>query len=251
MRVGYLAKGVIYSLIGVLALRVAFSMRGGALTDATGVLLSILRQPFGQVLLAVIAVGILAYTAYYIFEALADLRRRGGGPRGWFDRSLTMIKASVYGVIGLEAAALVLFNARPESGAEDNVRLLLRYPLGDVLLVLIGVGVVLYGLSQLHLVWQGGVDDDFDVAKARREARWLIPFGRAGIGARSIILVLMGGTMAVSGLRRRPSDADGYEEALATLASFNPWLLAVIGSGLLCFGVYQLCHARYAKIVAA
>jgi hypothetical protein len=52
-----------------------------------------------------------------------------------------------------------------------------------------------------------------------------------------------------SGLRERPSDADGYSEALRTIASFHPWLLAAIAGGLFCFGVYQLCHARYARIV--
>ena len=49
VRLGYLAKGLIYTLIGVLALRVAFGMRGGRLTEPAGVLLQILRQPLGRV----------------------------------------------------------------------------------------------------------------------------------------------------------------------------------------------------------
>lgn len=53
------------------------------------------------------------------------------------------------------------------------------------------------------------------------------------------------------GLRERPSDADGDREALRAIASFNPWLLAARGAGLVCFGVYQLLEARHAKIVAA
>jgi hypothetical protein len=103
----------------------------------------------------------------------------------------------------------------------------------------------------LHMVWRGGVDEDIDVARVRREASWLLPFGRFGTAARSVILLLIGGTMAVSGLRERPSDADGYSEAMSTISSFNPWLLFAIGAGLLCFGIYQLCHARYAKIAIA
>ena len=46
-------------------------------------------------------------------------------------------------------------------------------------------------------------------------------------------------------------DADGYREALATISAFHPWLLAATGAGLLCFGLYQICHARYAKIAIA
>src|SRR5689334_10566015 len=82
VRLGYLAKGVIYTSIGALAMRVAFGMRDGRLTDPSGILLQILRQPFGKALLTIIGVGIAGYAAYYLFEAIADLRQKGGGVRG-------------------------------------------------------------------------------------------------------------------------------------------------------------------------
>ena len=250
VRLGYLAKGLIYALIGVLALRVALGMRGGRLTDSSGVLTMLLQQPFGRVMLALIGVGIVGYAAYYIFEALADTRHRGGGVKGWTDRVLTIVKAVAYGTIGLEALNIVLRDQAPSGGAESSARLVMRFPLGDVVLVLVGAGIVIYGLTQLKLVLEGGLDDDIDESRVRREARWLVPFGRLGIAARSVILVLMGATLLWSGLRERPSDADGYSEALRTIASFNPWLLAAIGAGLFCFGVYQLLHVRYVKNVA-
>ncbi|MGH9218047.1 MAG: DUF1206 domain-containing protein, partial [Vicinamibacterales bacterium] len=89
VRLGYAAKGLIYSLIGVLALRVALG-DGGRLTDPSGVLRTILSQRFGRELLTIIGIGIVGYAAYYIFEAAADLRRRGSGVHGWTDRGLTM-----------------------------------------------------------------------------------------------------------------------------------------------------------------
>ena len=98
------------------------------------------------------------------------------------------------------------------------------------------------------MVWRGGADDDIDVSRVRREARWILPLGRFGTAARSIIIMLIGVTIARSGWRGRAADADGYSEALRTIASFHPWLLSAIGAGLLCFGIYQLSHARYARI---
>ena len=248
VRLGYLAKGLIYLLIGILAASLALGLRGGKLTDPSEVLMTLLRQPFGRVLLAIIGVGILAYTAYYLFEAIADLRRRGGGVRGWLDRSLTMIKAGAYGVIGVQALQIVLFNDRPRGSTEDSAREVMRFPLGEVVLVLIGIGIAIYGISQLKLVWEGRADDDIDVPRVRREAAWILPLGRIGTAARSIILILMGGSLLWSGLQERPSNADGYKEILATVASINPWLLAAMGVGLGCFGLYQLCHARFAKL---
>ena len=62
----------------------AFGLRGGRLVDPGGALLTLLRQPFGQVLLSVIGIGILGYAAYYVFEAVMDTRRKAaafaGGP---------------------------------------------------------------------------------------------------------------------------------------------------------------------------
>ena len=248
VRLGYLAKGIIYSFIGVLALRLAVGMGGGRLTDPSGVLRTLLAQRFGSLMLAAIGIGIVGYAGYYIFEAVADLRRQGGGRRGWMNRSLTIIKAAVYGAIGVQALLVVFFDRRPSDRTEQSAWAIMQMPLGQWLLIAIGIGVVIYGITQLKMVFRGGVDEDIDAARVRREAPWLMPLGRFGIGARSIIIVLMGATFARSGWRGRASDADGYRDALRTIASFDPWLLAAVGAGLLCFGVYQLCHARYARL---
>ncbi len=251
VRLGYFAKGIIYSFIGVLALRVAFGLRGGRLTDPSGVLQTLLSQQFGRLMLAVIGIGIVGYAAYYIFEAVADLRRRGGGRRGWTNRGLTIIKAAVYGLVGVQALQVVFFDRPPRDRTEDGAGTVMQFPMGEWLLIAIGVGVAFYGVTQLQMAWRGGVDDEIDSARVRREAPWILPLGRFGIAARSVIIMLMGATFARSGWRGRASDADGYREALRTVASFDPWLLTAIGAGLLAFGVYQLCHARYATIAVA
>jgi hypothetical protein len=248
VRLGYFAKGVIYTLMGVLAMRVAFGMGGGRLTDPSGVLMQIVQQPFGLILLTTLGTGIVAYAAYYVVEAIADLRHKGGGWRGYGDRALTIFKAAAYGAIGLQALALAFLGDRPDGSPEAQARTALQLPLGSILLILLGLGVAIYGLAQLKLAWDGGFDEDIDVNWARREASWVLPLGRVGTGARAVVLALMGIAVLRAGIRERPSDADGYREILVTIFSINPWLLAAMGAGLLCFGLYQLCHARYAKL---
>jgi hypothetical protein len=248
VRLGYLAKGVIYMSMGALAMRVAFGMRGGRLTDPSGILLQILRQPFGTALLTITGVGIVGYAGYYLFEAIADLRRKGGGVRGWLERSLTIVKAFAYGTIGVQALAIVFAGDRPRSNPEQQAGAVMDFPLGWILLALIGAGVAIYGVTQIRMAWQGRADEDIDVTRVRREAAWVLPLGRAGTAARGVILVMMGSGLALAGARERPSHADGSREVLAALASINPWLLGAMGTGLLCFGLYQLFHARYARL---
>jgi hypothetical protein len=117
-----------------------------------------------------------------------------------------------------------------------------------VLLVLIGGGVAIYGIGQINMAWQDRPDENIDVARVRREAGWVLTLGRAGTAARGVIMVMMGVALALAGAHEKPSQAAGYRDVLSTIASTDPWLLAAIGSGLLCFGLYQLCHARYVRL---
>jgi hypothetical protein len=192
VRLGYAAKGLIYLLTGVLALRLAVGM-GGRITDASGVLRTFVRQPFGWILLSAIAVGILAYAAWQITEAIADTRHKGGGARGWLDRSLTIVKGAAYGTIGVEALQLVLTRHSESQGADDYAREAMQVPFGAAFLVLVGIGIAWYGLSQIWMAWQSRFDDDLDQQRLRRDGLgWLLGVGRAGVGARGVILVVMG-----------------------------------------------------------
>lgn len=250
VRLGFLAKGLIYALIGILAFRLAIGLSGGRIVDSSGVLRTLLDQPFGLIMLVVIAVGILGYAAYYVFEAVMDTGHRGGGLKGWAARTLTIIKAVAYGTIGVEALRLVLGDRSPAGGPEATASMVMLFPLGAWFLVLVGLGIAGYGFDQMKMTWNCEFDDDLDEARVRREARWLLLIGRLGIGARSIILVLMGLTLAWAGVEQQPSNADGYRESLLTLffQPFGSWILAAMGGGLFLFGLFELAHVKYARI---
>ncbi|HXG87125.1 MAG TPA: DUF1206 domain-containing protein [Vicinamibacterales bacterium] len=251
VRVGYAAKGIIYLLIGLLAFRLAFGFDGGRLIDASGVLRTLLRQPFGLILLAVIGVGILAYAGWEIFVAIVDARRKGGGVRGWIDRSLAMVKGAVYGMVGVEALRIVLGERGDTStSAEKSAQNVMRFPLGSWFLVLVGIGIAVYGILQIKMAWQGKFDDDTDRRMVEREVPWMVPLGRAGIGGRAVVLLVMGFALARAGFEERASEAAGYRDSLWSLLSqpYGGWLLGTIALGLMCFGLFQLLHARYARL---
>src|SRR5437867_10492801 len=80
-RFGYVVRGVLYAIIGLLALAVAFGV-GGATTDKTGAIATIGARPFGKVLLAVVVVGLAGYSLWGFIRAIFDPLHRGTGPKG-------------------------------------------------------------------------------------------------------------------------------------------------------------------------
>ena len=251
VRVGYAAKGVLYLLIGGLALQLAVG-DGGRLTDTSGALKTLVGQPFGRALLAVIAVGLLAYAAWEIASVFWQPRRGRNERHGWLTGALDVLKATAYGLVGWEALRLVM-GERSASGdnTEQYARQAMQLPLGHWALVAVGVGVLIYGIVQVRNAWQARLGTDLDRSALRSEGlSWVVNIGRAGVGARGVVFIAMGALLARAGLEQRASRAGGTAEALGSLGAqpFGTALLAVTAAGVVCYGVWQLLHARYARL---
>lgn len=249
VRLGYLAKALVYILIGVLALRVAAGLRGGRLTDPGGALYVVLAQPFGSTLLIVVAVGLLTYATWRMAEAILGLRRHR--QEGFVARGLTLIRALVYGAIGVQAMKLALGLRGGDSGPEPLVRAALQWPLGEWLILIAGLGVGGYGLVEIKDAWAGKLEPDLDAATLRRCAgNWAVHLARGGIAARGILLVLLAAGVVRAAMARRASEAGGLDASLSILNTMpqGTLLLAAAAAGVLAYGVYQLLHARYVHL---
>ena len=67
-RPGYAARGVVYTLVGGLALAAAFEGRGQT-EGADGALAPVVGAPFGRALLDVVALGLAAYGVFQFAQA--------------------------------------------------------------------------------------------------------------------------------------------------------------------------------------
>jgi Domain of Unknown Function (DUF1206) len=251
VRVGYVGKGLIYLLIGALAFRLAAGLRGGRLMDPAGALLVLMRQPFGQAVVATLGIAILAYSAWQFVAAIWDTRRKGRGWKGWMGRAVTMIKGGAYGTVGWQALRLVTgmraASANPREVAAD----VLTVPLGDVLLFLVGAGVAVYGFFELRDAVGLRFGDDLDEHRFKREiGSWAVAIGSFGNAARAVLLMMIGVALITAAVQREPHEAGGVAHALAALFSqpYGIVLAGVVAAGLTCFGLFQLMHARYARL---
>jgi hypothetical protein len=249
VRLGYLAKAVVYILVGTLAFRVAAGLRGGRITDQGGALYVVLRQPFGKSLLTFIAIGLLTYAAWRIGGAILGWQRHAYA--GYAARAFTVVRALVYGAIGVKAMKLVLGLRAGDSGPEPLVRQALTWPFGGWMILIAGIGIAWYGVVEVRDAVNGRLEPDLDAATLRRRAgAWALPVARGGIGARAVLMILLGFGLLRAGLAHQASAAGGLGASMLILKALpqGALLLGAAGAGVFAYGVYQLLHARYAHL---
>jgi len=255
-RLGFAARGVVYGVVGILAFRAAFGA-GGATTSGRGALRAIGQQPFGRVMLTVVAVGLAGFALWKLVEAVLD--PEGHGERGERRRQL----AARLGAAGTSVAywglalAAVRILQGSRAGGGDSTRswtaALMAKPFGVWLVALAGLGVVVLGIRQLQKAFTGKFLQQLRMAEMSPVERdWARRAGELGLSARGVVFLMTGGFLVRAALKHDASEARGLGGALAALAHqpSGPWLLGLVAVGLIAFGIYGLVQARYRRIAA-
>jgi hypothetical protein len=246
-RAGFAARGIVYVIIGILAIKLA---AGSGHTSASqqGALRTIAAQPFGKLLLILIAIGLGGYALWRLGRAAL-----GHGPEGserGIDRVAALASGAVYA--GLCAIAVaILLGSSGGSSAQKTTAGVFGWPAGTWLVGIAGVVFVGVGLYQGYR----GISHDFleDSKTERMSARvrrWITWIGTVGHLARMVVLCLVGVFLVTAALDFNPKKAVGLDGALAKVdhASYGPVLLGLVAAGLIAFGVYSLSDARYRRI---
>jgi hypothetical protein len=244
-RAGYLTKGIVYALVGVLAAQAALGA-GGATTDTEGALQRIVTEPFGRVLL-----GLVTFA-----QAVLDPENKGDDAGGLAKRAGSLVSGIAYGGLALTAGRLALGTGGGgggSSGPEDLSARLMGWPLGVWLVGLIGLLVIGFGLQQLYKGYQALFRDKLKHGEmSASELIWTVRAGRLGLAARGIVFGIIGMFLVRAALSANPEQARGLGEALATLARqpLGPLLLGTVALGLVAYGIYMVLLARYRRFPA-
>lgn len=246
-RLGFIARGLVYLTVGVLALKAAFG-NGGGTTDSRGAIESMASGPFGTFLLILLMVGLAGYGLWRLMLAISNPEHKKAA-----DRIGYAISAVIYS--GLALYAYRLWDGSNSGGSLGDRQTwtarLLALPAGELLVALAGAAVVAYGVKQLFKAYRASFRHELELQRlSQREDRQVTRLGRWGYSARGVVLSLMGFFLVQAALQSDPSQARGLEGALDTLAaqSYGPWLLALVAAGLLAFGAYSLVASRYRRL---
>ncbi len=255
-RLGYAAKGIVYLIIGWLAVLVAIGA-GGKTTDQRGALQTINAEPFGKFLLAILIIGLIGFGIWCFLQAWFDTEGKGSDIKGIIGRLGYVVTGISYFVLAFGAFQLV---TRTGSGSatksttastQDVTAQLLNHSWGVAVVVIVGliiIGVACYMFAKAY------------TAKFQRRllltglsARFrsgVIFLGRFGYAALGVVFSIIGIFLIVAAVQHNPHEAKGLDTALATLAHqpFGQVLLGIVALGLVAYGVYSFFEARYRRV---
>jgi hypothetical protein len=251
-KTGFIALGIVYCLIGTLAFMAAFEVGGKTAQDTNkqGVFRFILEQPFGKVLLGVVALGLACYALWRLLAAIFDPEKKGTDASGIGHRLAYAFSGMFYGAMAYYAASLAL-GQDSSSGEGDSrqtlVRELLQQPFGQWLVGLVAVGTIGLGVYQIYRAVSGKYRKKIEESKLRSEGKtMLIRAGLVGYIARGLVWLLIGYLFLQAALHAKASEAGDTDKAFQMLehATFGSLLLGVLALGLICYGVFMFVRAR-------
>lgn len=252
-RAGFAAKGLVYIVIGALALQAALGS-GGETTGPGGALATVREAPLGQALIWIVAVGLFGYALWRLVEAAVDPEHEGHDAKGLSKRLGYAISGIVYGGLGWQAVQLALGAPGGDSGgeqAQDWTARLMSQPFGQWLVGIVGCIVIGTGLYQLYNAYTVKFREKLKLQEmSQREVLWATRTGRLGFAARAVVYFILGGFFIQAALRANPQEAGGLGEALQQLGQqpYGQFLLGAVAIGLVCYGFFAIVLARYQRI---
>jgi hypothetical protein len=250
-RIGLVAKGASFGIVGILAIKLALG-GGGKATSREGALQSLAGHGFGKVLLVGLAAGFAAYAVWRIVQAFAE---RGEDAGSWGARAGYIGRAVIYAALAV-GAIRVLVGSESESQSErahKTTALLLSWPAGTWIVGILGALIVGVGLWNAYRGITRKFEDKWRTGEMSAPARtWGRRAGVAGHLARGVVFSLIGVFVVKAALEYDPKEAIGWDGALRKLADagYGPYLLGVTAAGVICYALYCFVDARYRDVSA-
>jgi Domain of Unknown Function (DUF1206) len=254
-RLGYVVRGVLYAVMGFLALRIALAKSGGKATDLSGSLVWLIGNPLGTFVLIVIIVGLVAYAIWGFVRAIYDPLHRGRDAKGIMARVGFISSALSYLAIAFFALTILAGQgASSHDSTQKTVATLLANPGGGFITELLGVIAIAVGIGQFIEAYRATFAKDLKAAEMTQSERELaIGLGRFGMAARGVTFLVIGWFLIQAGIHHAPGEVQGFGGAFLFLLSqpYGHWLLAVVALGFIALGLHSFACARWVRLLGS
>jgi hypothetical protein len=248
-RAGLVARGVIYAIVGVLAIKLALG-DGGKVTNQQGALETIAKQPFGKLLLILMAVGLAGYATWRLVRAAV-----GHGPEASDDtkeRLDGLFSGLGYALLCVTAISILIGAGSGGSGGPGKATGgVLDWPAGQLLVGIAGLIIIGVGLQQGYKgIKRKFLEDSKTERMSEGVERSFTALGIFGHLARMVVFGLIGYFLVRAAIDYDADKAVGLDGALTRVAhaSYGPLLLGIVAAGLIGFAAYSVVDARYRRV---
>lgn len=252
-RVGFFARGLLYIVIGWIAVEIAFG-KTSQKANRTGALHALGRTGAGDIALWILVVGFFGMALWRLTEVVYGTRERDKR-KALFARLAAAFKAALYAVLGYGVLEYAVGGGSSSSGSHqqsvDATATLMRHPGGKALVIVIGLALIGAGLALGYQAWRERFLKNMDLSQLRGRARQIVEWlGRIGGIARGTVFIVAGIFLVVAAVEAQPGQVKGVDSSLRTLATtpFGPWLLVLVAAGLIMFGLFSCCEARWRRV---
>ena len=249
-RIGLIAKGVVYAIIGVLAFQTAIGS-GGQTSGAKGAIHQIAQESYGQILLVLMGIGLVAYTIWKFLQAALDPDNKGSDGKGIAERIAWVVSGISYGILAVFAFSLLGGGGGSGGGgggSQEMTAKLMSQPFGIWLVGLVGVIIIASGIFQIVKGYKEKFTDRMNFAEMSQKEKDLgLKTGKIGYIARGVVFVIIGVFFIQAALSHDPSQAGGLDKALQEISSqtYGAILLGLTAIGLIAYAVYSFVLAKY------
>ena len=252
-RLGYLVRGALYAVMGLLALKIVLSVAGGQATDLTGSLVVMASNPYGKFVLVIVAIGLTAYSLWGFTRAIYDPLHRGSDASGYMARLGFVSSAVSYAAIVYFAIQLLAGSgATTNDGTKNTIASVLTHPAGGALTILIGLVVIGVALGQFLESYRATFARDLKGAEMSPRTRDIaVMLGRFGMFARGVIFLIIGWFVVQAGIHHDPAQTQGFSGAFVFLLAqpFGRILLGIVALGFVALGLHSFACARWVRLM--
>ena len=250
-RIGLVAYGVVHFLVGWLALQIAWGLARSDSADTSGAMKTLADQPFGQVLLWLVAVGLVALALWQASEVIWGYRNLEGAER--VRKQITSsAKAVVFAALGYSAAAAALGAGSSSSQSQQQATSgVLGWPGGRVIVIVAGLVIIGVGVAAIVKGVKKSFAEEIDTSPLSPTLRTAVArLGQVGYIAKGLALGVVGGLLSYATLTFDPQKAQGLDGAMQTILAqpFGRFLLTAVALGFAAFGLFAILQSRYRRM---
>ncbi len=262
-RTGWAAKGLVYLIVGILAIPIAANGLDRGRTEGgegeasqAGAVAEIAAQPLGAVALWFVAAGLLLYVLWRLVSIALPAKN---GATMWLTRVGYLVSAGIYASLAWSAISIARDGVGAGQQSQDSrvdgvTRDVMEWTGGRWLIGLVGIAILVIGGFFIHRGVTAGFRDELEgggVGPISHQA--LVRLGQAGWVGRGVMMLLIGWFVTGAAIKFDPDAATGIDGALrdATASTMGALLALVVAAGLVLFGAFCVISAPRTRLQGA